>query len=50
MAISETRVWPIETYSLNFVNFVWGPVIPCGDMHQSFTGILVKWVFDNFLV
>jgi len=26
-----------------------GPVIPCGDMHQSFTGTLVKWVFfDNF--
>jgi len=23
-------------------------VILCGDMHQSFTDILVKWVFDNF--
>ena len=21
---------------------------PCGDMHQSFTGALVKWFFDNF--
>jgi len=20
----------------------------CGDMHQSFTGALVKWFFDNF--
>jgi len=29
------QLWPIDTYSLNFVNF--GPVgesvIPCGDMH-----------------
>ena len=25
-----------------------GPVIPCGDMHQSFTDALVKWFFDNF--
>ena len=25
-----------------------GPVIPCVDMHQSFTGTLVKWFFDNF--
>jgi len=24
------------------------PVIPCGDMHQSFTDALVKWSFDNF--
>jgi len=39
-------VWPIETYSPNFMNF--GPVIPCGDMHQSFTDALVKWFFDNF--
>jgi len=23
-------------------------VIPCGDMHQSFTYALVKWLFDNF--
>jgi len=23
-------------------------VIPCGDMHQSFTDTLVKWFFDNF--
>jgi len=27
-----------------------GPVIPCGDMHQSFTGALVKWFFDKFLI
>ena len=25
-----------------------GPVIPCSDMHQSFTDALVKWFFDNF--
>jgi len=25
-----------------------GPVIACGDMHQSFTDTLVKWLFDNF--
>ena len=25
-----------------------GPMIPCGDMHQSFTDALVKWFFDNF--
>jgi len=25
-----------------------GPVIPCGDMHQSFTDTLLKWFFDNF--
>jgi len=24
-----------------------GPVISCRDMHQSFTGTLVKWFFDN---
>ena len=23
-------------------------VIPCGDMHQSFSNSLVKWFFDNF--
>ena len=23
-------------------------MIPCGDMHQSFTYALVKWLFDNF--
>ena len=23
-------------------------MIPCGDMHQSFTDTLVKWFFDNF--
>jgi len=23
-------------------------VIPCSDMHQSFSGILVKWFFKNF--
>jgi len=23
-------------------------VIPCGDMHQSFTEALVKWFFDKF--
>ena len=23
-------------------------MIPCGDMHQSFTDALVKWFFDNF--
>jgi len=23
-------------------------VIPCGDMHQSFTDTLEKWFFDNF--
>jgi len=22
--------------------------MPCGDMHQSFTDTLVKWLFDNF--
>jgi len=29
---------------------VWSghPVIPCGDMHQSFSDVLVKWFFDNF--
>jgi len=24
-----------------------GPVIPCGDMHQSFTSTLVKWFYDD---
>jgi len=24
------------------------PVIPCSDMHQSFTDALVKWFLDNF--
>ena len=23
-------------------------MIPCGDMHQSFTDTLIKWFFDNF--
>jgi len=27
-----------------------GPVIPCGDMHQSFTDALVRWFCDNFLM
>ena len=27
-----------------------GPMIPCGDMHQSFTDTLVKWFFNNFLM
>jgi len=25
-----------------------GLVIPCGDMHQSFTDAFVKWFFDNY--
>jgi len=25
-----------------------GPVIPCGDMRQSFTDALIKWFLDNF--
>jgi len=25
-----------------------GPVIPCGDMRQSFPNTFVKWFFDNF--
>ena len=25
-----------------------GPMIPCGDMHQSFTDTLVNWFFNNF--
>jgi len=24
------------------------PVAQCGEMHQSFTGTLIKWFFDNF--
>jgi len=27
----------------------WGPVIPCGDTHQSFTDTLVKWFLTTFL-
>jgi len=91
--LAVLRIWPIDTYSLNFVNIgllfqgeanifdsgymahylsqrdeiwqrwgsgqsklipefrellSWGPVIPCGGMHQSFTGILVKWFIENF--
>ena len=45
--LATLGVWPIETYSPNFLNFGWGSVIPCGDMHQSFTDALVKWFFDN---
>jgi len=42
-------VWPIETYSLNFVNLSpGGPVISCGDIHQSFTDTLVTWFLDTF--
>jgi len=26
----------------------WGPVISYGDMHQLFTGAVVKWFFNNF--
>ena len=32
----------------NFVNFGPGSVIPCRDMHQSFTDARVKWFLDNF--
>jgi len=54
-------VWPIDTYSPEFRELtpMWSgvkdyrsyfgsPVIPCGDMHQSFTDALAKWFFDNF--
>ena len=46
--LATLGVWPIETYSPNFRNFGWGPVIPLSDMYQSFTDALVKWFFDNF--
>jgi len=26
------------------------PMIPLGDMHQSFTGVLVMWFFDNIAI
>ena len=35
--LAPLGVWPIDTYPPNFV----GPVIPCVDMHQSFTDALV---------
>jgi len=38
-------VWSIDTYSPNLVNF--GPAIPCGDVHRSFTDALVS--VSNFL-
>ena len=47
----DSRVWPLTNRNL-FPKFreLWsgGLIIPCGDMHQSFTGTLVKWFFDNF--
>jgi len=48
--LAALGVWLMETFP-NFVNFgPLGPVIPCGDMHLSFTDALVKWFFDNFPV
>jgi len=43
-------LWPIETYLFPEFRKLWSgdPVIPFGDMHQSFTDTLVKWFFDNF--
>ena len=48
MKFATLGVWPVETYSPNFVNWSGGPVIPCGNMHQSFTRTLVKLFFHNF--
>jgi len=39
------RVWSIETYSPNFVNFGEGSH---DTMHQSLTDTLLKWFLDNF--
>jgi len=47
--MSVLGVWPIYTYSPNFVNFGPGcPMIPCSNMHQSVTDALVRWFFNNF--
>jgi len=48
--LTALGVWPIETYSLHEFRELCSvdPVIPCGDMHQCFTGALVKWFLDNF--
>ena len=46
--LAALGVWPIKTYSLNFVNCDGpGSAIPCGDVHQSFADTLVNWFFDN---
>jgi len=43
--------WGLANWNL-FPEFrkLWsgGPVIPCSDMHNYFTGTLLKWFFDNF--
>ena len=41
--VTERELWPTNFREAFFHN-----VIPCGDMHQSFTDALVKWLFDNF--
>jgi len=43
-------VWPIDTYFSTFVNF--GPgVLPCGDLHQSFTDAIVSsWSFGWYQI
>ena len=49
--LATLGVWPIETYSPNFMNFDPGITwydVATHDMHQSFTDTLVKWFFDNF--
>jgi len=42
-------VWPIENLFPEFRELWPGsPVMPYGDMHQSFTGTHVRWFVDNF--
>jgi len=43
-------VWRIGTYSPIRELLPGGPVMSCGDVHQSFTDTVVKWFFCNFPV
>jgi len=43
--VTERELWPTNFREAFFHN-----VIPCGDMHQSFTDTLAKWFFENFPV
>ena len=45
--LAEIGGLPMETQSFRAL-WSGGPVIPCGDMRQSFTDALIKWFLDNF--
>ena len=44
--LATSGIWPIKTYSLNFVNF--DPVVPWYHAATCISPSIIKWFFDNF--